>query len=419
MSLFFFYLLSLIAICSANNNDKKTPNCFDDICIEAGYSPDVAPKLESNQPIVVNMVFKVDNVLSVDHDHNIIGLTVSLRQTWMDHRIHARNNSLLKSNRWLPVPTRMGRNPETGIPEHIWMPKLFIYWLKKMELKSNFQEQSLIWLFEKNNTRFLHYDTCFDIHIKCRMKYQRYPFDEHICPMKLASADLSADKLIFNMSSPVKWGRHENNLGYFDTQILPLNDKELYETWENEKWSIAGFKLRLRRRHWKYIFNYYLSSGLFVVISWVSFLVPSGDVNARMALLITALLILVTVYNSAIEMSPKASEGPTAIGFWMFSMLIFVLLAFICHCITMLQRKSKDSKRSALGKHPRKQLTQINNLGMIEPGNIKETAYSTTLQGESKKQKHQPNSNALDLIILLVLLILFLSYIVIYAVLYK
>ena len=75
------------------------------------------------------MAFVVDNILSVDDDHNIIGLTLSLRQTWMDNRIYPRKGALLENGGWLPAPTRMGRNPETGISAHVWMPKIFIYWL--------------------------------------------------------------------------------------------------------------------------------------------------------------------------------------------------------------------------------------------------------------------------------------------------
>ena len=40
-------------------------------------------------------------------------------------------------------------------------------------------------------------------------------------------------------------------------------------------YSLAGFEMILRRHVSHYIINYYLPSGLFVVVSWISFLVPA------------------------------------------------------------------------------------------------------------------------------------------------
>ena len=37
---------------------------------------------------------------------------------------------------------------------------------------------------------------------------------------------------------------------------------------------MAGFELTLRRKVSHYIITYYLPSGMFVIVSWISFLVP-------------------------------------------------------------------------------------------------------------------------------------------------
>ena len=118
---------------------KDRGTCFSDICLQSGYSADVAPSTIGNESfITVKMEYSLDNILSVDHDHNILGITLSLRQSWIDNRVFPRNRSMLDNGRWLAAPTRMGRNPETGIPEHIWMPKFYIYWLFEMVIKTNF-----------------------------------------------------------------------------------------------------------------------------------------------------------------------------------------------------------------------------------------------------------------------------------------
>ena len=41
--------------------------------------------------------------------------------------------------------------------------------------------------------------------------------------------------------------------------------------------SVAGFELTLKRKVSHYIITYYLPSGMFVIVSWISFLVPPGE----------------------------------------------------------------------------------------------------------------------------------------------
>ena len=58
-------------------------------------------------------------------------------------------------------------------------------------------------------------------------------------------------------------------------------------------YSVTGFEMILTRRMSHYMITYYLPSSLFVVVSWTSFLIPSEDIQGRMALLVTLFLVLV------------------------------------------------------------------------------------------------------------------------------
>ena len=90
-------------------------------------------------------------------------------------------------------------------------------------------------------------------------------------------------------------------------------------TWENQNlnhylfsgnYSVAGFELTLRRKVSHYIITYYLPSGMFVIVSWISFLVPPEIVPGRMTLLVTVFLVLVNIFNTITTNIPKA-EGLT------------------------------------------------------------------------------------------------------------
>lgn len=78
-------------------------------------------------------------------------------------------------------------------------------------------------------------------------------------------------------------------------------------------------KLLLSEKHsMLYIcrFIYYLPSTLFVITSWVSFLIPPEVVPGRMALLVTLFLVLINIFNNVTAITPN-TEGMTAISSWM------------------------------------------------------------------------------------------------------
>ena len=70
------------------------------------------------------------------------------------------------------------------------------------------------------------------------------------------------------------------------------------------------------------------TSGLFVIVSWISFLIPMDVIPGRMALLVTLFLVLVNIFNNVTTNTPKA-EGLTAIEAWMLACILFVFGALV------------------------------------------------------------------------------------------
>ena len=93
-------------------------------------------------------------------------------------------------------------------------------------------------------------------------------------------------------------------------------------------YSVAGFELTLRRKVSHYIITCYLPSGMFVIVSWISFLIPPDIVPGRMTLLITVFLVLVNRFNTITTNLPTA-EGLTAIEAFVIVCVLFVFGALI------------------------------------------------------------------------------------------
>ena len=83
-----------------------------------------------------------------------------------------------------------------------------------------------------------------------------------------------------------------------------------------------------RRFSHRYLYIYYLPSGLFVCVSWSSFLIPPEVVPGRMALLVTLFLVLINIFNTITNVSPNV-EGMTAIASWMIACMFFVFGALL------------------------------------------------------------------------------------------
>ena len=61
-----------------------------------------------------------------------------------------------------------------------------------------------------------------------------------------------------------------NTILDYNVALNPLKPEDSLFIWQSiGNYSLTGFEMTLRRNSLKYLVNYYLPSGLFVVVSWV------------------------------------------------------------------------------------------------------------------------------------------------------
>ena len=92
--------------------------------------------------------------------------------------------------------------------------------------------------------------------------------------------------------------------------------------------------MSLIRNSAKYLYTYYLPTGMFVSVSWVSFLIPPDSIPGRVGLLVTLFLVATNIFNTIIDISPN-TEGMTAISSWMIAFMFFVFLALMEYAIIL------------------------------------------------------------------------------------
>lgn len=131
---------------------------------------------------------------------------------------------------------------------------------------------------------------------------------------KVGSYAYDETKMTFNASLLTYNDTLRNTILDYNVELEPLKSKDSVFVWQSiGNYSLTGYEMTLKRNSLKYIVNYYLPSGLFVIVSWVSFLIPPEIVPGRMTLLVTIFLVLINIFNNVTSNSPNV-EGLTAIS---------------------------------------------------------------------------------------------------------
>ena len=103
----------------------------------------------------------------------------------------------------------------------------------------------------------------------------------------------------------------------------------------------------MHRNVYGYIITYYLPSGLFVIVSWISFLIPFDVIPGRMTLLVTLFLVLINIFNAITTNIPKA-EGLTAIEVWMLICILFVFGALAEYTFILFNNQTAPTNAVAI-----------------------------------------------------------------------
>ena len=110
-------------------------------------------------------------------------------------------------------------------------------------------------------------------------------------------------------------------------------------------YSFVGFTLTLKRVFIKHLLSYYFPSLILVAVSWTSFIIPPDIVPARMALLITVLLVLVNLLGTIIDKQPP-SAFPTSMVVWMSVCIVFSSGALLAYGVLLRQKQTKQKKQT-------------------------------------------------------------------------
>ena len=152
----------------------------------------------------------------------------------------------------------------------LWIPDIFIYNSKNVVKKGMLGEIEALAYKPISKCHFLTYMVTLNVEIVChRLNFDEYPFDSNQCFFEMGSYTYPKEELI--VTQLIKGNDiYYNHKGFLCSDYLI--DLENFPMEKNETkfgYSKTGFQMTLQRYFVKYIFDYYIPSGLMAITSWV------------------------------------------------------------------------------------------------------------------------------------------------------
>ena len=125
----------------------------------------------------------------------------------------------------------------------------------------------------KSQNQELSYNMATMVTIYCPMRFEKYPLDQQSCPLQIGSYGYNDSYMSYKLGRLTR--DTQQRIAVLDYRIDIFNLSSEYLLMKgledpNSNFTLTGFMMELNRKRFSYVVNFYLPSGLFVVVSWVS-----------------------------------------------------------------------------------------------------------------------------------------------------
>ena len=327
------FLLIILFNVSSTAAGKNGFRCGDKnelpACLPKSYSKFELPNKKSVNRMKVTI--DIIEVLRINDKDYSITFACYFNVMWMEKRIQLGPTfgiDQVKEGQNATGNAAIAESLNLEFVKSLWLPNIFIYNLKTYKVIDVLSKLAGLWVYGNN---MVLYSQATHITFICPMRFDKFPLDTQVCKFQVGSYSYEDRIMTFETEKAGYSKAKGGNSIALDYEIIINELPEIdtvFSTSDLGNFSLAGFEMVLQRYVSTYIITYYLPSGLFVIVSWISFLIPMDVIPGRMALLVTLFLVLVNIFNTVTTNTPKA-EGLTAIEAWMLACILFVFGALI------------------------------------------------------------------------------------------
>ncbi|KAM0725014.1 Glycine receptor subunit alphaZ1 [Formica fusca] len=331
---------SLPEVCSSSSFNEDVNNCTmtSRLILPERYVKEIRPPSEKGAPVVVDFNILVVDINSINVEDMDFRVDMFVSQSWIESRFDMSQNIFEEDDDYVILPSEFFDN--------LWQPDPYFLNSKVSEIATLNHKFSLVTLY-RNKT--IKYSARINAIVACQMEFQLYPMDIQICPIYIESFSYNRKKL------RLKWGaggvtvNPELKLLQYDIGKPAVLEETIdYMLEKNGNFSRLVFFFRFERQIGHHLIQTFAPSTLVVMLSWFSFWLGLDAIPGRVALLVTSMLTLVTMFTGLKSDIPPVAYIK-ALDVWMAGCMMFVFAAlgeFVVVKVLDLRHAENDSQSS-------------------------------------------------------------------------
>ncbi|KAL1490792.1 hypothetical protein ABEB36_013429 [Hypothenemus hampei] len=277
------------------------------------YMREIRPPTPGGEPVVVDFSIRIVDINSINVEDMDFRMDMFLKQQWTDARIRIPEEMFEYKDDSITLPSQF--------VDSLWQPDLYFLSSKVVEIATLTHKFSSVTLY-RNKT--IMYSARMHAIVACQMEFYHYPMDTQICPVSVESFSYNNKKMLLHWTEPgVTISPELKLLQYNILQPLELHETHVFTAEKNGNFSRLVVLLKFERQIGHHLIQTFAPSTLVVVLSWFSFWLELDAIPARVTLLVTCLLTLVTMFTG-LRTDIPAVAYVKALDLWMAGCMVSV-----------------------------------------------------------------------------------------------
>ncbi|XP_063717527.1 gamma-aminobutyric acid receptor subunit alpha-4-like isoform X2 [Symsagittifera roscoffensis] len=378
---------SVVPPATKRTKPDRMPWNITDIITE-GYDARLRPNFGSDSnPVMVEIditVASVDRISEVNMDYT---LTIYLRQYWTDSRLayaHVLDGDQVSV---LPVDGR--------ITDKLWLPDTYFTNDKDSYLQDITVKNRMLRI--KPHGQII-YGLRLSVTASCVFELKKFPHDRQNCSLNLESYGYNTKDIRLKWANKCVRGFGDVELPQF--RVTGWNCTASFVSFSSGSYDRLFLLFYLERSVGYFVFQTYMPCIMVVCMSWVSFWINYESSPARVALGITTVLTMTTIFTSARASLPRFSYVK-AIDIYLLTCFVFVFASLIEYAIVNYNfwKIKHRLNKTVKGNHNNNNASTAAAAGSQSMHNVPAQIQRSSLQMTTtgNQQRHSAESSAKNL----------------------
>ncbi|XP_053989754.1 glycine receptor subunit alpha-3 isoform X1 [Hylaeus volcanicus] len=301
---------------SWSSDDAKNSTLKSGILLPEHYVKEIRPPSKRGMPVIVDFNILVADINSINVEDMDFRVDMFVRESWIESRLDMPDDIFEEGDDYVTLPP--------DFFDSLWQPDLYFLNAKISEIAALNHKFSSVTLYRNKTVK---YSARMHAIIACQMEFQLYPMDIQICPIYIESFSYHIQKLRLRWGGDGVTVNPELKLLQYDIGKPVVAEETVDYVFEKSgNFSRLVVYIRFERQIGHHLIQTFAPSTLVVMLSWFSFWLGLDAIPGRVALLVTSMLTLVTMFTGLKSDIPPVAYVK-ALDVWMAGCMMFVFAA--------------------------------------------------------------------------------------------